>query len=526
MRHTMRYCFLPLLLLPFFALAQVTPEQVARYKINSVEKVVPQPGPDTYAIEAPYGEPILSAATLAELKTKQIISVELVYTLFRRSETFDQIRLNLQRLQNLQRILPAIFSDHQVDWQLTEQTGAKDYEVGQTYFHGFILLTRKAEFTAEDRDEEIKAVIEDIKESTAAITPTRDGFRPRNPLTKYDTDPIKYYDVGPVFSKDPCDLKDDVVGHIEYPMEASVRNISGKVQAQFTVNRSGSVQDIKITQGLGFGCDEAVKKYIKTMPKWTPARTKAGNVNAYVTLNFWFAMDIDKAPASDIPCEVIIIMPKGKAADSVQTANRNVTVSEILNRQKNWSQVAVVCDVTGSMGPYMSDLMTWFRTNSTRIKHFTFFNDGDSSPDSRKAIGNTGGIYQMPTTSYEAVETEMYKAMRNGWGGDLPENDVEALLAAEKSAPFTTRIVWVADNYATPRDLSLLPKLTKPVSIIICSIKGGVNVDYLNIARQLNASLHTLTTDLPDLSKMKDGERVTIDERQYELVNGKFVRIY
>ena len=116
--------------------------------------------------------------------------------------------------------------------------------------------------------------------------------------------------------------------------------------------------------------------------------------------------------------------------------------------------------------------------------------------------------------------------MRNGWGGDLPENDVEALLDAEKNAPFAERIIWVADNYSTPRDLNLLPKLKKPVSIIMCSSRGGVNTDYLNIARQLKASLHTLSTDLPDVSRLKDGDRVTVDERQYELINGKFIRIY
>lgn len=550
-----------LLFLPFAAKAQQTPEQIAAYKIVSAEKVVPETGPDVYAVSAPYGEPELSAEQLKELEKRQIISVDLVYTRYRRSQDFDQKKLNLNRLQNLQRILPAPFADHKVDWQLIEQTGAKDYQTGQTYFHGFIIRTRKGRFTTKDRNEEIKALESDLK-AFAATLPTTAGsgtsgtsvgtgigttgsssktstspktgssgkgrFRPRNPLLNYDSDPIKYYDVGPVFSSDPCELVDDALGHISYPKEAEVRNISGRVQVQFTVNRGGAVQDIKIVQGLGFGCDEAVKNYVKTMPRWTPARNKAGNVNAYVTLSFWFILDPAKAPTPELPCELIVLLPKGKAAarDSLQQSSHTTSVSEIFSRQPTWNNLAVVCDVTGSMGPYMSDMLKWYRLNAARIKHFTFFNDGDMTPDSRKAIGATGGLYRIPSTTYQAVETELYKAMRNGWGGDLPENDVEALLDAEKSAPFAERIIWVADNYSTPRDLSLLPKLKKPVSIIMCSARGGVNTDYLNIARQLNASIHTLSTDLPNVSNMKDGERVTIDERQYELINGKFVRIY
>lgn len=531
--HCLRIVFLSTTLILFSisgSRAQTTPEQIAAYKITSVDSVRPEPGADVYVISAPYGKPILTAGVLDEISKKQVLSVDLVYTRYRRSDGFDQVALNLTRLKNLRELLPALFNDHKIDWQLIEQTGAADYATGQTYFHGFIIRTRKAEFTAEDRAEEIKTMEKDVAEDAAAkgSVPKKGKFRDRNPLLKYDTDPVRYYDVGPVFSMDPCDLADDAVGHIEYPMEALARNISGKVQVQITVNRSGGVQDIKITEGLGFGCDEAVKKYLKTMPKWTPARNRNGNVNAYVTLNFWFVMDLSKAPEPESPCDLIAILPKGKTADrdSLYAANRTTTVSEIFSRQKNWNQVGVVCDVTGSMGPYMSDLLKWFRQNTSRIKYFTFFNDGDMAPDSRKAVGSTGGIYRTPAVSFETVEAELYKAMRNGWGGDLPENDVEALLDAEKNAPFATRLVWIADNYATPRDLALLSKVTKPVSIIICSARGGVNTDFLNIARRLKASLHTLSTDLPDVYKAKDGERISVDGRQYELINGKFVRIY
>lgn len=528
MRKTMKYFLTIFLFSPLVAISQISPEQIIKYKIHSTDKVSPQTSDDVYVISAPYGKPILTAATLQEIKNKQVIAVELVYTKFRRSESFNQEKLNLNRFQNLKKILPTIFKSNSIDWKITEQTGATDYNTGQAYFHGFIIGTRAGKFTAKDREAELKEMekaIDGDGGTEVSGTGIEKKYRDRNLTPTYDLETVKYYNMGAEFTDDPCELVDDAVGHIEYPSEAQIRKISGRVQAQFTVNKNGDVQDIKITEGIGFGCEDAVKKYLQTMPKWKPARDKQGAVSSYVTLNFWFIMNPDIMPASEMPCDLIIIVPKGSTVASMADTRNNV-VSEIFSRNKNWNNVAVVCDATGSMGPYMSDLMKWFRMNVSRIKYFTFFNDGDLKSDGQKAIGNTGGLYNTPAIGYEAVEKEMYTAMRNGFGGDLPENDVEALLEAQNNAPFAERLIWIADNYATPRDIALLPKITKPVSIIICSSQNMVSTDYLNIAYKIKASVHTLTADLPNISAMNDGEKVTIDGREYQLVGEKFYRTY
>jgi hypothetical protein len=178
------------------------------------------------------------------------------------------------------------------------------------------------------------------------------------------------------------------------------------------------------------------------------------------------------------------------------------------------------------MGPYPGDLTGWFRNNQGRIKYFTFFNDGDIRPDARKQVGSTGGIYPVPSSNPDEVEKEMLRAMRNGFGGDLPENDMEAILETERNTPFAERIVWVADNYAFPRDVKLIPEIKKPVFIIICSAGGGVNPAFLTLARNMKAGLHTLESDLPDLSRVKEGEKVNVNGREYELKEGKFIRVY
>ena len=528
MHIVMKHLLGLVLFFPLVAVAQTSPEQIVKYKVNVVDKVAPEKSAQTFFISAPYGKPVLSSDRANAIKKQQIIAVELVYTKFRRSENFNQEKLNLNRLQNLQKIFPGLFADNHVDWKITEQTGATDYTTGQTYFHGFIVTVRKGEFSAKDREAELAEMEKVFKESGSSSTSDKDAgkkFRERNTHPSYDKSTVTYYNVGPRFSDDPCELMADAMEFIKFPMEAQARSISGKVRAEITVNKNGDVQEIKITEGPGYGCEDAVKNYLKTMPKWKPAKDKQGPTNAYVMLNFWFISDLRFLPSSEMPCDLIVITPKDVIPNIQATATSRV-VSEIFDRHKNWNNIAVVCDVTGSMGPYMSDLMKWFRLNASRIKHFTFFNDGDMKSEAQKAVGNTGGIYNIPATNYENVEMEMFKAMRNGFGGDLPENDVEAVLEAEKNAPFAERIVWIADNYATPRDVSLLPKITKPVSIIVCSNSSAVSVDYLNIARKIKASLHTLTADFPDLSSMKDGEKITVDNREYQLVGEKFVRVY
>lgn len=514
-----------LLCWPLALWAQLSPEAINRYHIHQVESYPIEKQPGVYFVSAPYGQPQLSASALAEIKSKQVLSVDLVYTQYRRSAQFNQSRLNRQRLENLKKILPNLFSESSVDWQLVEQTGAKDYESGKGYFHGFVIKTREIHLSESERKAELEAVKKMLSE-TKSSSAVSSSLRERNTNPSYVNEAVKYYNVGAEFSADPCELVADAQAHIRYPKEAVVRKVGGKVQAQFTVNKNGDVQDIKFTESIGFGCEEEVKNYLKTMPKWKPARDKQGAVNAYVTLNFWFVLDPLKAPVAEMPCDLIIILPEGKGLDESGASNRSNLVNEVFNRNTSWNNAALVCDVTASMGPYLADLMRWFRANSSKIKQFTFFNDGDMKSDAMKQIGSAGGIYTVPALNGDAVETELYKAMRNGFGGDIPENDVEALLDAQQKAPFADRLIWIADNYAKPRDLILLSQVTKPVSIIVCSNQQTVSVDYLNIARKLKASLHTLTTDLPNLSEMKEGEILHLDDKEYQLLNEKFVRVY
>ncbi len=67
--------------------------------------------------------------------------------------------------------------------------------------------------------------------------------------------------------------------NIQYPQEARVNGVEGRVIVGFIVNTKGAIKDIRIVKSLGFGIDEEAIRLIKKMPKWTPGRIKGKPVN-------------------------------------------------------------------------------------------------------------------------------------------------------------------------------------------------------------------------------------------------------
>lgn len=59
---------------------------------------------------------------------------------------------------------------------------------------------------------------------------------------------------------------------LKYPLSAQRAKVGGRVFVSFVVNTDGSVQDVDILKGVGFGCDEEAIRIIKSMPLWKPGR--------------------------------------------------------------------------------------------------------------------------------------------------------------------------------------------------------------------------------------------------------------
>lgn len=213
----------------------------------------------------------------------------------------------------------------------------------------------------------------------------------------------------------------------------------------------------------------------------------------------------------------------GKFDTSTFTATKEF---DFLTR-RNWSpKMAVVTDVTGSMSPFSTQVMLWLKFNPEILKQgrFAFFNDGDAQPDVFKRIGKTGGIYFAPTGDFDSVYKVMTNTMRKGLGGDLPENNLEAVMRTLEKWPDTDTVLLIADNEAPVKDIKLLDKIQKPVSVMICGVKESVNIDYINIAKATGGRIFVLNTEIENLKGIATGTRVVIDGKIFEWRKGTFVR--
>ncbi len=81
------------------------------------------------------------------------------------------------------------------------------------------------------------------------------------------------------------------VKKLRYPEVARDNNIQGKVYVSFVVSKDGSLKDIKILRGIGYGCDEEVIRMILLMPKWKPGTQGGKPVRVRYTLPVSFKLN-------------------------------------------------------------------------------------------------------------------------------------------------------------------------------------------------------------------------------------------
>lgn len=215
---------------------------------------------------------------------------------------------------------------------------------------------------------------------------------------------------------------------------------------------------------------------------------------------------------------IVNYRPKSKEDTLVQT---------IFERNEDWKRMNVICDLTGSMSPYTAQLLMWFKANldNKRIIHFVFFNDGDDKINSRKRPNRTGGIYTVTPSDMDDLLRVVEECMLGGAGGDLMENDIEALLRGIESCRHCAEVILIADNLSPMRDYGLMNRIRRPVRVVLCGTQLGINTQYLDLARETRGSIHTIDQDIFDLDDLRNGDQITINGETYELKRGKFKEI-
>ncbi len=190
---------------------------------------------------------------------------------------------------------------------------------------------------------------------------------------------------------------------------------------------------------------------------------------------------------------------------------KDSTIFRVFERNKEWKKVLLVVDMTGSMFPYIGQLLVWFKKNfeGEKVKYYALFNDGDNIADNKKIIGSTGGVHTFEAKDYKKFKKDLEDVRKKGEGGDDPENDLEAILKAMVAYRDYQNIVLLADD-SDIRDMKLLKRIRKPVHIILCGTKRGINPQYIKLAVHTKGSIHTAKNDVY-IKNLKEGDEVTLD---------------
>jgi len=80
-----------------------------------------------------------------------------------------------------------------------------------------------------------------------------------------------------------------IQGQLKYPEEALSAKVEGEVKVSYDVDGLGRINNIQVTQSLGSGCDEEVKRLVKLL-KFEKAFNKGRTVTIHKNLNVNFSL--------------------------------------------------------------------------------------------------------------------------------------------------------------------------------------------------------------------------------------------
>lgn len=201
-------------------------------------------------------------------------------------------------------------------------------------------------------------------------------------------------------------------------------------------------------------------------------------------------------------------------------------LSSLYRLKDRWKEKVFVVDFTCSMDPYIDELLLWYQMNlvNGEQKQYLFFNDGDNIIKVEdKIIGKTGGFHYVLKNTIENIHDTLRvtRSLSPLCSIDLPENDIEALIDAQKQLKKGTELILIADNYSPVRDIELVDQVVHPVRVIVCGVVDKINDDLLEIALKTKGSIHTIEEDIMNLSNLKDGDEIIINRNIYKFMDGR-----
>lgn len=107
-----------------------------------------------------------------------------------------------------------------------------------------------------------------------------------------DTDPVfTLVEVMPEFPGGKKALMQYLAENITYPAEAKKEGVQGRVFINFTIEKNGKVNDVKVLRGIGSACDEEALRVVRSLPDWKPGLQDGIPVRVFYNLPIKFALN-------------------------------------------------------------------------------------------------------------------------------------------------------------------------------------------------------------------------------------------
>ena len=225
---------------------------------------------------------------------------------------------------------------------------------------------------------------------------------------------------------------------------------------------------------------------------------------------------------NEVPFEIRAVLTQIPKRDwrYLSVGSDSISIKAFQRNHDKWANnIVTVSDWTASMYPYTTQVLRWHLNNQkdSKIQHFVFFNDGDKKRNNEKKKGKIGGIYTVQAESIPKIVNMMKMVKSRGDGGDLEENDIEALIWAMEKHPDADEFTLIADNKSEVRDMSLMGKLKKPVRIILGRLPEEdfalLNMQYIELALRTKGSIHTYERDFYTRKELLDLRKEVKDLR-------------
>lgn len=78
--------------------------------------------------------------------------------------------------------------------------------------------------------------------------------------------------------------------NLRYPGKAQDAEAQGKVYISFVIEKDGSVSNVTVLKGIGYGCDEEAVRVISKSPKWKPGKQNDQNVRVRYNMPLSFTI--------------------------------------------------------------------------------------------------------------------------------------------------------------------------------------------------------------------------------------------